>query len=617
MNQSLRSLRNRFVQGYYRICNRFIGPLKRIRTTGMWISFVFSIVCLASLILYGGFYHSETNKQILLNVIRLCQVVFAVNILYNIIFLFKETVRGNKLLKWIMDIAVLMSVLPMLYPHPLNPWIPILERILYSHWFLFTVVGVYSVLEISFGILRLLGRRTNPSLLLAGSFLFFIFIGTLVLMLPRCSTNGISFVDALFISTSAVSITGLCPVDIAEVFTPFGILILSCLIQIGALGVLTFTSFFALFFSGNNSIYSQLMVRDMIYSKNADALLPTLLYVFLFTLSIEALGAIAIFFTLPGDFPIPTLEHRILFSCFQSMSAFCNAGFTWLENGMSNASLMESNQMIYIVVGMLVFLGGIGFPILVNFKTALGNYVKRVWARIMKRRRNDHRVIHIYDINTKIVLVTSLILTVTTIILFLLFEWNNTLSGMSFGKKLIQAFFNAFVPRSSGFSSVNPAGFLNITVLLMMILMWIGGASQSTAGGIKVNTFAAIFLNMRAVLKGRDRVTAYHRTISEGSIRRANAVVTLSIISFALYGLTLVALEPELSVRDVLFETASAIFTVGSSLGITSDLCNASKILLCTAMFIGRVGILSLLMGFFHSPGTNKLIYPYDNIIIN
>ena len=596
---------------------RFTLTLKRLRAVGLWLSFVASIICLASLVLYGGIYHTPASKRLVLLVIEGCQVVFIVNILYNIIFLLRSTQRNNRALKWILDIATLITALPLLYPHPENPWIPWLEHILYSHWFVFTILGIYSVFEFSYGVSRLLGRRTNPSLLLASSFLFFIIIGALILMLPRCTYNGISFVDSLFVATSAVSITGLTTVDISQVFTPFGIAILAILIQIGALGVLTFTSFFALFFSGNTTIYNQLMVKDMIYSKKANALLPTLLYVFLFTLTIEIAGAVGIYLSLPSDFPLDTIEHRLLFSGFQSLSAFCNAGFTWLQDGMSNPTLMGSNQSIYVVVGTLVMLGGIGFPILVNVKNIILEYFRRLRTFLFHTRPGKRAELHLFDVNTKVVLITSLLVTVASIGLFLLFEWNNTLAGMDFGTKLAQSYFNAFVPRSSGFASVNPADFMPVTLIMTLFLMWMGGSSQSTAGGIKINTFAAMLLNLKSVITEKKYITVFKRTISVGSIRRANAVVGLSILSYFIFAIILVGLEPELSVRSLLFEAASALFTVGSSLGITPDLCVGSKMLLCVAMFIGRVGLLSLLMGLATGRHSDNRIFPYDNIIIN
>ncbi|MDE5968161.1 MAG: potassium transporter, partial [Muribaculaceae bacterium] len=201
--------------------------------------------------------------------------------------------------------------------------------------------------------------------------------------------------------------------------------------------------------------------------------------------------------------------------------------------------------------------------------------------------------------------------------IFFIVERNNTLAGMPLSDQIVQSIFNAFSPRSSGFVSVNPARFMPVTIIVVMIMMWIGGASQSTAGGIKVNTFAVILLELKAVITGNNRVVVYNRTLAHDSIRRAFAVVTISILSYAVVSLLLIAFEPTLSTKALLFEAASALFTVGSSLGITDRLGLDAKLLLCLAMFVGRVGLLSLLTGMVRHTGKAPLRCPEDNVIIN
>lgn len=260
--------------------------------------------------------------------------------------------------------------------------------------------------------------------------------------------------------------------------------------------------------------------------------------------------------------------------------------------------------------------GAIGFPVLVNFRDAFAEYVHRTWSRI-KGQRIIGRKVHLYNVNTKLSLYAMLIIFVISAVLFWLFERHNTLAGFCLRDQIFQSIFNATTPRSSGFVSVNPASFLNITLIFTMFLMWIGGASQSTAGGIKVNTLCASMINLRAIILGQEKVTAFNRTISQGSIRRAGAVIILSIIAYLFYSALLLSLEPDLPVRSLLFESCSALFTVGSSLGITPDLSTGSKILLSTAMFIGRVGIISLLIGIAGNHSDKPVEYPTDNIIIN
>lgn len=601
--------------GFNRFQIHSLPIVKRV-TSGMDIlTFIAAAATIVSLIVIAGYDNTEQTVRILHRTIRISHIIFIVNVIYDFIFKFRFSLRSTRRLRLILDVLLLFTLLPLSYPHPDNPWIPWLEQILYSNWFNYSVVGIYAAVIFCTGIISTLGRRTNPSVILGSSFLFFIISGSFLLMMPRCTQAELSYVDSLFVATSAVSITGLSPIDISATFTPLGLLILALLIQIGGLGVLTFTSFFALFFSGNTSIYSQLMVRDMVYTRTMNNLLPTLLYILVFTLTIEFIGAVAIFLCIHDTLDM-SISDELIFSAFHSLTAFMNAGFSNIEGGLSNPLLLHSNQSIYIVASVLILAGGIGFPILVNFKTVAVQYTKRV-TRYLKRDRYIPEPIHIYDVNTKIVLWSSLILFVVSSLLFFIFEHNNSLKGMTLYEQIVQSVFNSFVPRSSGFASVSPAGFLNITLIMMVVLMWIGGASQSTAGGIKVNTLAAVLINLRSIIMGRRDVVAFGRRISINSIRRANAVITLSILSLVLYTITIVALEPGLPLKELFYETVSALFSVGSSLGVTDQLGDGTKIVLCTAMFIGRVGLLSLLMGLAYSARNPQARYPTGDIIIN
>lgn len=600
---------------FRRLTTRFTPAIRAISRMLGVVAFVASVACLVGMTVYFGFEHSPAEARRLMRLVRSAQALFIANILFNMVFCFRDTMRQTRIIKWIVDIAVLTTLLPLLYPHPQHPWIPFLEQILYSKAFLFPVLTAYSAVDISYGIMKTMGKRTNPSLIMSVSFLLFILIGSCILMMPKCTVGGISYVDSLFVATSAVCITGLTTIDISQTFTPTGLLVLGVLVQTGGLGVMTFTSFFALFFSGDTSVYSQLMVKDMIYSKTINALLPTLLYILGFTLVIEAIGAAAFFMCVHGTLGM-TVEEELVFSAFHALSAFSNAGFSNIEGGLSNPLLLHSSQSVYLVASALIFAGGIGFPTLMNFKSAIALRCRRLWHSLTGRGKMLNPA-HVYDLNTRIVLATTLSVFLISSLLFFIFEYDNTLAGMSLRDKIVQSVFNSFVPRSSGFSSVNPGGMLNITLIMFVVLMWIGGASQSTAGGIKVNTFAAMLLNLKAVVLGRDRVTAFRRTISRPSLRRAHAVIGLSIVSFVIYAMVLVGLEPHLPTRALLYEAASALFTVGTSLGITPQLGLPAKLLLCTAMFLGRVGIISLLIGIAGTHNDPSAKFPADNIIIN
>lgn len=574
-----------------------------------------SIFCLVELTLYFGFDRTPSEVFAIRKLFRIPQAIFTLNVAFSLLNNPHTRLRSAGLFKGIVNTAIIVAAIAWIYPRPAAPWLPLLSRIVYSPSFLILVLTSYSILELSQAVMRLTRRRTNPALILSVSFLLFIFIGSFLLMLPKCTQHPISYIDSLFLSTSAVCITGLTPIDIPSTLTPMGLLILGILIQIGGLGVITFTSFFAIFFSGAPSIYSQLLIKDVIYSKTINNLIPTLLYILFFTITVEVAGSILVYFTIPDTLCLPTAD-KIVFAAFHSLSSFCNAGFSCLPGGMSNPALINSNQSIYWTTSCIIFAGAIGFPILVNCKDIFVSWIKRLFSF----SRSTHRTVrplHVYDLNTKLVLITTTAILAMGTIGFFLLEYNNTLAGMSTGKKIAQSVFNSLIPRSAGFSSVDPSLFMPLTLLLVAVQMWIGGASQSLAGGIKVNTFATIILNLRAIIRGQSSATAFNRQINLASSRRAYAVLAIAIAAFLIYSSLLIGLEPRLSVKALLFEVTSALFTVGSSLGITDQLSGISKIILSTAMFVGRVGILSLLIGFGAQYRDKSVHYPSESIIIS
>ncbi len=575
-----------------------------------------SVTTLVALFIYVGFDDGSVAHMPLVRVINASRIIFIINVCYGLTLNYSTVVKQNRVIKWVVDIAILVTLLPLIYPRPEHPWIEWLDRLLYSRAFLFAVVGTYSVVDICYALFRLMGRRANPSMILSVSFLFFIIIGSFVLMMPRCLNQPISYIDSLFVSTSAVCITGLTPVDISVTFTPFGQLVLALLIQIGGLGVMTFTSFFALFFQGNTSIYSQLMVKDMVQSKSINSLLPTLLYILGFTLVIEACGAMCILWSIHGVMPGMSTGDEVVFAAFHSLSAFCNAGFSTLPDGMATPALMNSSGSIYLVMSCLIIAGGLGFPILVNIKDNIASKGRQLFSRLVGSAPSASRV-HIYDINTKIVLVTTSILFIVSTLSFLAFEWNNSLAGLDVKDKVIQSFFTSCNMRSAGFTSVNYLSLFNYTIIMMMLMMWIGGGSQSLAGGIKVNTFATMLINLKATLLERKRVTVFNRTVDNESVRRAGAVIGLSILSLFVYIIILISLEPVQSAKGIIYEAVSALFNVGSSLDITPHLSDLSKIVVCTAMFLGRVGLLSLLIGITGRHREKPVLYPAERITIN
>lgn len=482
------------------------------------------------------------------------------------------------------------------------------------------ILFLIALIELSNTVITSMGRKTNPALAMAVSFMFIILAGSGLLLMPRCIQPGVhlSWIDSLFTATSAVCVTGLTTIDVPSTFTSFGQMVIIMLIQVGGLGIMTITSFFALFFMSNTSIYSQMLVRDMVSSKSLASLWSTLLNIFGFTAALELAGAVCIFLNIHGTIGLD-LRHELFFSVFHSVSAFCNAGFSNYPDGMSAPELMVGGHCwLYVILSLLIILGGIGYPVLVNMKAVVTKRARLIWRWLRGRRYASLSIPNLYDLNTKIVLKTTAVLIVSGTVLIAFFEWDNTFAGMQTHEKLTQAFFNAVSPRTAGFISVNLNSMCLQSIFIYTLLMWIGGASQSTAGGVKVNAFAVAILNIRSILRGSDRVEFAGREVSTDSIRRANAAVIVSVVVLSFFVFLVTLTDPDLPLKAIVFECVSAFATVGSSLGITSQLQDASKVLLVVLMFIGRVGVVTLAQGLLKQyKNQNYYKLPQDNITIS
>ena len=521
-------------------------------------------------------------------------------------------------LGWIINGLLTLTLIPIiLYLLGINDDTGLI-KILENKTIYLLILLLISFIELSDAVITSLGRKSNPALMMAVSFLFIIMVGSGMLLMPRCIQHGVhlSWIDSLFTATSAVCVTGLTTIDVPSTFTCLGQLIVMLLIQVGGLGVMTITSFFALFFMGNTSIYNQMQVQDMVSSKSLASLWSTLLNIIGFTAFLELAGAVMIFLNIHGTIGLD-LRHELFFSVFHAVSAFCNGGFSNYQDGMSAPVLMEGHSCLYIILALLIIFGGIGYPVLVNLKAAVSRHAKVLWKWINGHRYASLNIPNLFDLNTKIVLRTTTLLIVIGTVLIAFFEWNNTFAGMPIHEKLTQAFFNAVSPRTAGFISVNLNHMCIQSVFIYTVLMWIGGASQSTAGGVKVNAFAVAFLNIRAIIHGTTRVEFAGRELSSDSIRRANAAVFVSLIVLGIFIFLIPLTEPNQPLKAIVFECVSAFATVGSSLGLTPELHDTSKALIVVLMFIGRVGLVTMAQGLLKQYKNQNYKLPQDNITIS
>ncbi|UII19680.1 TrkH family potassium uptake protein [Fulvivirga ligni] len=452
----------------------------------------------------------------------------------------------------------------------------------------------------------------NPALLFTGSFMLLILIGTLLLMLPKATSNGISLIDALFTSTSAVCVTGLAVLDTSKDFTHFGQVIILILIQIGGLGIMTFTSFFGFFFKRTSSIENTLFIQDFINEKRMSKIISTTLKIISVTLLIELAGSILIFITIHSKMSEP--GEAVWFSVFHSISAFCNAGFSTLAQGLYQPIVRDA-YLLHLIIAALIILGGIGFPVIFDvyssFKYAFREKVGQWSGQSKYRHRGRHLTVH-----TKIVLVTTTVLLVLGFFMYLWSEQHNTLVGLSWPEKIAVSIFGSVTPRTAGFNTVDMSKIAVPTMLVYLILMWIGASPGSTGGGLKTTTFAVAVLNTLSVAKHRRRVELFRREITNESVRKAFSVIIMSFLVIGLSVFFVSLYNPELSIIAIAFECFSAFSTVGLSLGITGDLAFMSKVVIIITMFIGRVGTLTILIALIRKAKAHTYQYPYESVFI-
>ncbi len=456
--------------------------------------------------------------------------------------------------------------------------------------------------------------KFGPGRILILSFVVLILIGTFLLILPASTVGGIHFIDALFTSTSAVCVTGLIVLDTASAFTPFGKSVIMILFQIGGIGMMTFTSFFGFFFKGNFSYSSQIYIKDFVNSDQLSDLFQVIFKILFFTIFIEAIGAIIIFISLPSEF-LNSIGERWFFSVFHSISAFCNAGFSTLEYGLYELPV-RFNYTIQLVVVALIILGGIGFTVMLHLYDALKVYLKKI-RNFIDKKESKSQLPYKFNLNTLIVIRTTVILIIIGTILMYILEYNYTLTEHKGIGKFVNALFEAVTPRTAGFNSVDLNQMSFAAIMLTILLMWIGASPGSTGGGIKTTTFALAFLNILSLAKGKDRVEFNKRHIPAQSIRRAFAVISLSLIFIGFSIFILSFTDPKLGFLELCFEVFSAFSTVGLSLGITGSLSDSGKLVMVVIMFVGRVGAITLLISIFRKAKSLRYQYPQEDILIS
>ena len=543
--------------------------------------------------------------QILLDALT---ILMAVRLLLDLSIKRKKWVRFFTIAGWFFILFLTA------YVHPVKSSITNYD----SNQFLFLKLLLYSGIALAFitevsHLLQFINKRSvNPAVLFVTSFAIIILFGALLLKLPNVTNGGITAIDALFTATSAVCVTGLIVVDTATQFTSFGHLIILILIQIGGLGIMTFAGLLAYAVAGQASFKSQLAFKDMMSGKEINNIMYFIWQVVLVTLFFELIGTALIFFSLEDALFERKLD-KLFFSFFHAVSAFCNAGFSTYSNGLYEIPV-RFNYTLQFFVALLVILGGLGFPIVFNLFRFIRYKIRNRIRQLFRNPKREH-LPKIISLNSRLALIITISLIIFGFIFYFIFEQGNSLSqhpGLI--GKIVTSFFASVTPRTAGFNTVDLAALSLPTIMIYLLLMWVGASPGSTGGGIKTTTAGVAVLNMISVLRGKDRTEFFKSEISHDSIRRAFAIILLSVLLIGISVFLISINDSEKGLIKIAFEVFSAFSTVGLSLGITADLSGMSKFVVILTMFVGRVGMITLLVVFIRQSKQLHYRYPKEDI---
>ncbi len=450
-------------------------------------------------------------------------------------------------------------------------------------------------------------RPIKPNQIIVLSFICASIIGAVILCLP-ISTRGsepISIVDALFTSTSAVCVTGLTVKDTGAFFTPFGQIAILTLIQLGGLGIMTFSTAFAVLLGRRLTIKETVIMRDALDNQKVSGFPSLIKHILLVTFLIEFLGALLLFFRWHISLG-RSVAYTIYTSIFHSVAAFCNAGFSLFSDNLCSFS---SDAPVTLIITSLIILGGIGFVVLLDV------------PKLKFYRKDRIKYLSKISLQSKLAVSATVILIVIGMIFILLFEWGNTLKGMPLKEKLLCSYFHSVTPRTAGFNTLPVEKFASPTLFVTIVLMFIGAAPGSTGGGIKTVTLAVLLAAAVAIVKNRDRITVFKKTVPRPIFRRAFIISLLSLgwVFFVTIVICLIESsrlgQPDFALRNI-FEAVSAFGTVGLSAALTPTLSGASKALLIITMLLGRVGPLTLALAIATVEQPSTYTYPEERIMV-
>ncbi len=442
-------------------------------------------------------------------------------------------------------------------------------------------------------------RKLSPTQIIALTFAAIILLGALLLMLPISSRNGIScgFRPALFTATSATCVTGLVLGDTWTMWSGFGQAVILCLIEIGGLGFMSAASLVVFILRRKIGLKQRMVMAQALSVNEMEGVVRLQKWVLLGSLIIQASGMLILFFRFLPEYGV---AQAAKWGVFHAVSAFCNAGFDIVGNIAPGASMIVFNDdpVVCITLMALIVIGGLGFF---------------VWEEVATIRSFKK-----FSVYTKLVLLTTGALILAGAVLIALLEWDNpgTLGPMDTPRKILNAFFQSVTVRTAGFASVDQAALTEGGKAVSILLMLIGGSSGSTAGGIKTVTMVVLLLFVAARARGKSTVTVFRRTVPQDKIMDAATIVCL-VVGLAAAGAVFITATSAVGFTDALFETVSALATVGLTAGVTPGLSIPAQLMIIVFMYFGRVGILTISLGFLMGDkAQERFRYAHTNLLI-
>lgn len=484
----------------------------------------------------------------------------------------------------------LFSIPEDLFPH---------YRQLFFHVYYFVIFFV-EIAKVSKQVQKL---NLSPPVLMMISFFVLIVSGTGLLLLPKMTVNGISFADALFTSTSASCVTGLTVVNTAACFTTTGHIVLMLLMQMGGMSILSFATFFISFLSKSyTGLKYQYMVKDMLDTNRADSF-SFLREIILVTFVIEGSGALLLYMYWRTTGLFATDGETILFALFHAISAFNNAGFSLWNEGLMDTAVVNSHFPQMIIM-LLVFVGGIGYVVLRDFFD----------PRVIRERKRK-RWMKLTD-GTQIALITSFAIIVVGTVLFFFLERSNVLAKESTFDKIFSSVFQVVAGRTAGFNIVNVDQMRIPTLLLFIVIIFIGASPGSTGGGIKTTTFFVIIKSILATIRGKSKIEYRKKTIPFQLVDKSYSIVVMSLVMIIISLFLLAIIDPQIPLKNLMFETTSAFTTCGLSTGCIDQFSVAGKLVLTFNMYIGRIGTLTFAYALSKRIKESRHEYPETSFMV-